>query len=392
MNNMIVFLKRVRRYIYRLCGKVLYYFIPIDMNSIVFQSEGDFWDNAYALFDYMITNKFNDDYKLIWLVQDPQQYQNYRYKNVEFVKRNSDIFKEMLYEQKIMRSSHFFFFTHRGYKQRRKNQVVINLWHGSVVMKACNGVPKIFKTFDYQCCSSPIAAERMRNFTGVRENQIIINSDCRQDYLFSDCKDLIRSFLGNSYNKYILGMPTFKKAKQWTDAVTESWILPVIRNKNEFDRLNAFCKKENILLILKIHHLEDVSFIDATSTTNIRIIKDEDLQKAGIQLYQLIGKTDALLTDFSSVAYDYMLLNKPIGYMVSEKNNYSRGFIIENIEEEMPGEKINNLKDLENFLLNVKDGIDLYKEKRDIIKNKFFVYQNSDNCERLLKLLNISKH
>lgn len=386
-----IFCKKVIRKLSRSLGSIIYRFAPIDENLFVFQSEGDFWDNAYALFEYMVSTGYNSKYRLVWLVNAPSLYEEFNYRNVEFVKYNSFSIKEILYEQKIMRTARYFFFTHRGYINARKNQTVVNLWHGGVVMKAFNGKPSLYKTFDYQCSSSPAAAERMALFTGMTKEQAIINGDCRQDYLFSDCEEKVKNFLGKDYDKYILGMPTFKKTKHWTDAETDSWILPLVKTKEQFEALNDFCKKENVLLVLKVHHLEDTSFVNAGSLTNIRVLKDEDLQKARIQVYELIGKTDALLTDFSSVAYDYMLLDRPIAYMVSEMQDYSRGFIIPNIEDEMAGEKLSSLEDLEIFITNVKFGKDDFHKERKALADKFFVYQKDGNCERLLNILKIEK-
>lgn len=379
------------RRILRDAASVFYRFRKVDKNLFVFQSEVDFWDNARALYEYMISQHLNEKYHLVWLVKNPNIYKQFTKRNIEFVKSDSYHPTEIFKCQKIMHTAHFFFFTHRGYKNANKNQIVVNLWHGGVVMKALEGKPHLYKTFDYQCLVSQAAADRMSLFTGVRKEQVIVNGDCRQDYLFSDCEDKVKKFLGNGYDKYILGMPTFKKTKTWTDAPTESWILPVIKKQIQFEELNTFCKKENILLILKVHHLEDTSFIEAKNLTNIRIIKDEELRNSNIQLYELIGKTNALLTDFSSVAYDYMLLDKPIGYMISEMHSYSRGFIIDKITDEMAGEKILNLDELKKFIVDIKKGVDNYHRERKKILDKFYVYQKDGNCERLLNILNIEK-
>ncbi len=382
--------RKIVKKIFRIWSVVVYRFRKIDDNLIVFQSEGDFWDNARALYEYMISKRLNKKYKLVWIVEDPSLYKRFYTENVEFIKYYSSNFSEIMYYQKIMSTAHYFFFTHRGYNLARKKQIVVELWHGAVAMKAFNTTPVIYKTFDYQVTPSTVTAERMRGFTGMRKEQAIINGDCRWDYLFSDCDEKIKAFLGRGYDKYILGMPTFKKAKYWTDGQTESWILPVIKNKKQFEDLNAFCKKENVLLVLKVHHLEDTSFISAESATNIRIVKDEELQNNDIQLYELIGKSDALLTDFSSVAYDYMLIDKPIGYFVSNIQDYSRGFIIDNIQDEMAGEKISSPDDLYDFIKGTKQGVDNYKDARAKIVDKFFVHKKGGNCERLLKILKIN--
>lgn len=383
------FVKKVYRKALKILSFVFNRFRRIDNRLFVFQSEGDFWDNARALYEYMVSKGLNKEFRLVWFVKEPEMYKRHYRENVQFVASNPVTAKGIFLKQKIMCTARYFFFTHGGYEHSRKGQTVVNLWHGGVVMKAFNGEPILYKTFDYQCSTSYNAAERMGLCTGMTKEQAIINGDCRQDYLFSDCEEKIKKFLGKGYDKYILGMPTFKKTKNWTDAAIDSWILPVVKSKEQFDDLNSFCKTENVLLVLKVHHLEDTSLIDAASLTNIRIVKDEELQQNDIQIYELIGKTDALLTDFSSVAYDYMLLDKPIGYMITEMQNYSRGFIIENIQDEMAGEKLSTLQDLKDFIIGIKEGYDNYKNERKILVDRFFAYPKDGNCERLLKILRI---
>ena len=40
------------------------------------------------------------------------------------------------------------------------------------------------------------------------------------------------------------------------------------------------------------------------------------------KLYELIGISDGLLSDYSSVAVDYLLLDRPLGYVLADYNIY----------------------------------------------------------------------
>jgi len=53
------------------------------------------------------------------------------------------------------------------------------------------------------------------------------------------------------------------------------------------------------------------------------------LEKKQIKLYELIGISDGLLSDYSSVAVDYLLLDRPLGYVLADYNIYKekRGFV-----------------------------------------------------------------
>ena len=45
-------------------------------------------------------------------------------------------------------------------------------------------------------------------------------------------------------------------------------------------------------------------------------------RKKQIKLYELIGISDGLLSDYSSVAVDYLLLDRPLGYVLADYNIY----------------------------------------------------------------------
>ena len=55
------------------------------------------------------------------------------------------------------------------------------------------------------------------------------------------------------------------------------------------------------------------------------------MEKKQIKLYELIGISDGLLSDYSSVAVDYLLLDRPLGYVLADYNIYKekRGFVFE---------------------------------------------------------------
>ena len=107
----------------------------------------------------------------------------------------------------------------------------------------------------------------------------------------------------------------------------------------------------------------------------------------GVQLYRLLECCHALLTDYSTIYFDYLLLDRPVGFMLADIEEYKRGFIIDDPTVEMPGDKLRNLDDLIGFMQRVVDGVDDYSPQRLALRDVVFKYQDNLNCQRLMDLL-----
>ena len=84
----------------------------------------------------------------------------------------------------------------------------------------------------------------------------------------------------------------------------------------------------DVVVILKIHPMQAEKNIFKKKLSHIIFVQDKDLVKWGLQLYQIVGKTDALLTDYSSISTDYILLDKPMGFVIYDIDNYRASCVI----------------------------------------------------------------
>ena len=139
-----------------------------------------------------------------------------------------------------------------------------------------------------------------------------------------------------------------------------------------------------MLLIIKKHPLQTGWSQDTQEFTNIRYVSEAMLEKEKLQLYELIGISDALISDYSTVAVDYLLLDRPLGYVLADYEIYreKRGFVFEDPLEYMPGEKIYNACDLKQFLLHISDGTDDYRAERRKMLSQMH-NQTENYCKRL---------
>lgn len=374
--------------IYEKIMKNLYFYkSKVDSNTIIFESEGDYCDNARALYEYMIENKYNERYNIIWIVNDVDRYKaiNKNIKNVSFISRNNKSLFNFIKFYKMLGNGKFFFFTHPyWFTYKKEEQIIINLWHGTPLK---SGGRDISNAYDYAIIPSKSVLPWFEKFIGVRNNQVIIQGSPRNDLLFENKKVLSKLIKVNSKEKVVLLMPTFRQTEYMKDSdIINPYVIQGITNEKELLKLNDYLKKSKIKLVIKIHHLQLTSFIKDNKLSNIIYIQDKNLNEKNIQLYNFVGECDALLTDYSSIYFDYLLVDKPIGFLIEDINDYkkNRGFIVDNPEDYMPGMKIRKLKELYLFFDNIIIGKDNYKKERKKISKIVNEYQNGDNRKRLL--------
>lgn len=349
---------------------------------LVFETEGDFCDNGRALYEYMLERGLERKYKLIWLVQEPEKLTAHRRDHVRFLRRDSLTARYYISRAKL------FFFTHPYWLRRwRPGQTVVNLWHG-VPLKGSSG-KDMRKCYDYLCISSAKAAWLYDRFLGVDESQVLPLGQPRLDLLYRtrDVSALLGGRqAGRDYDKFLLSMPTFRQTVRWTDgAFANAFSINPVQTLTQLSELNAFLREKRMLLVCKIHHLQKTDFLEQTSLSNILYLKDEDLTAADVQLYELLARADCLLTDYSSVYYDYLLLNRPIGFFVGDMDQYTRGFIMDDPLDWMPGEKIADLAGLYAFLADVSDGRDGYGPDRQRVLARIDDHRDGNNCRRIVE-------
>jgi CDP-glycerol glycerophosphotransferase (TagB/SpsB family) len=363
--------------------------LPIKEN-IVFECESDFADNPRVFYEY-IKNKtdFLNKHKAIWLV-NKVDYCNEHFgtKNVLFFNRNNSKLVNRIKLNYFLGTSKWFIFSHPyWFTNWREKQIVINVSHGISQMKGIS-VTSI-KAFDYAICTCSYTAPFIAMSFNCDPRIIIGLGVPRIDDLF--CKDIVVDRLIPNYidQKIILSMETFKQAKNFKDSESlDAFSINVIHRIDELLDLDHFLQRENCFLIVKIHPLQDVSLLKQMNLTNIFYFTNDDLLYADIRINQLLTNADILLTDYSSVFYDYLFVNRPIGFMVSDIEKYSRGFVYDNPLDEMPGEKIHQLDELKCFITESLKGKDSFIDERKRILEKVIHYKDENNCERLYNWIN----
>jgi len=342
-----------------------------DKNLIFFYSNLGFRDNVKAFYDYLIANGYNKRFRIVVSINDYEDYVGTAPENVSFISNNKGI--------KVFMKAKYAFYCFGKYPIKpAKSQVVVNLWHGTPLKKIGN-LEKGLENVDYNFFSkvlttSPMYVPIMMQIFGCSEEQVDVIGNARNDEMFVE--DKVKDALIKTTAKMILWLPTYRE-------YDDSFLISVL-GEGDLSDLDEFLSIKNCQLIIKLHPLQKLQ--DKFSRfKNIRFLTQEDLKKLDVSVYGLLRNADGLITDYSSVYFDYMLMDRPIAFAVDdmEKYNKERGFIFDNPWDFMPGSNVNKLEDLEMFINDVINGVDSYKEKRHKINDKINYYKDGECCRRI---------
>ena len=96
-----------------------------------------------------------------------------------------------------------------------------------------------------------------------------------------------------------------------------------------------------------------------------------------------------MISDYSSIVFDYMLLDKPIAWAVDDMKDYKIPFLVDDPFTLMPGEKLYCLEDMLGFLSRVSMGQDEFWQERNEIARRYNAPMEGRGSERLADKLGL---
>lgn len=363
----------------------------------------DFADNARALFEYMLENGYNRKYKLVWLVNKPEEFSKWsRNTNVSFLSYHWSVSEKQeerkQYYQALCLAKYIFFTDAYGFARNcRKDQIRVQLWHGCGFKTRVNFV-RCEKRYEYTTVVSELYSQIHQDIYGLRSDQMLVTGYAKEDWLFHPTQKEYKKLLDiPEADKYIFWLPTFRTAKKNMTQLNEYELgtetgFPIIGTEERFVRLNELLYELNVALLIKLHPFQDRSVISDVKLSNIILIDNEQLFEEDIQINELLADADALISDYSSAAVDYMLLDRPIAFTLDDVKEYeeSRGFVFENIKDWLPGKEVYSFEDFCVFVREVAECVDTTKEKRGRLRKQMHKYHDDQNCKRIIEAVGIT--
>lgn len=352
-------------------------------NYILFESAPDLSDNTRAVFDEMLKRGLNKKYRFVWLVKD----KNAKLpviENVFYVDKNS-FFNRMQFKKYNYCSKCIIFCNKAIWKQKRE-QLSVFLTHGSP-MKSIRDHYWIPRDVDY-CLSASKGIEEVTAYEHqVSKERMVSLGFPRNDVLTNESINL-QEFFETKFKKIIVWYPTYRQHKNKGQEERSS-SLPIIHDMQKAIELNECAKKNEVLIVLKPHFAQDVSYVTDLHLSNIVFIKDAFFEEHQISSYEFVGSCDALLTDYSSIYFDYTLCDKPIGVIWEDIEEYkkSQGFALD-LDYYMKGaEKLYVLDELKTFVENVAQDRDVLKEERREIRDVVNFAPDGQNSKRVVDFI-----
>ncbi len=214
----------------------------------------------------------------------------------------------------------------------------------------------------------------------VKEDQILLTGFPRNDAFFLNDQsvpilDEIKSYKKNGTN-LVIYMPTHRK-----EGKGEISTLFDI----DLDKLNQSLILLKTKLFIKLHyfHLNKHNY---KNFSHVYFITDFDISQ---DIYTIIPEFDMLITDYSSIHFDYLLTNKPIIFAPFDQEKYlinDREFYYK-YNDVTPGPKARNWDELLVYIDKFIQNPNLYEEERQAILRKFNKFTDSNNCQRVFSTI-----
>lgn len=314
--------------------------------------------NPKALYEEMKNNEKYKDYKLIWSLRNTER-TDLTGKNTSVVK-----FESFQYYRALAKAKYWIFNSNtRPFLKPRAEQVFLQTWHGTPlkkigcdVEKTGNAMTKFSqinniyteesRKISYMispsayCTEKFISAFRMRDVN--KEDRVLTTGYPRNDFLFKateeDCARIKKELNIPKGKKVILYAPTFRDNKYSAAAGFE------LANYIDFGKAEECLGNDYVILFRAHYFISQRLDIGEYEGFVYDVSQVEDINT----LYVI---SDILITDYSSVFFDYANLKRPIIFYMTDYEEYKnnlRDFYFD--IEQLPGPVVSEQEELVEYI------------------------------------------
>ena len=354
-------------------------------NQIFIESfRGDFYsDSPKYLYQYLYEH-YNDKYDFVWVMN---------HRGIKIPGNPKTVKKYSLkYFKEAAKSKYWLINTRQAaLLSKRPDQIMVSTWHGTPLKKLGFDMGNLYledpqSKFNYKKDSSEwnylispneFTTDKLRS-SFAYEGEVLEYGYPRNDILYTYDDNLIEKI------KTDLNLPHDKKiilyAPTWRD--DESYDIGKVRFNLELD-LNSLKQtlSDEYIVLIRTHY-----FI--SNNLDLSNFKEFAFDVSGYEdITELYLISDILITDYSSVFFDYANLKRPILFYTYDLDKYSnllRGFYLD-IHNDVPGPLLFTTSEVIDAIENIDDVSRQYSEKYDEFYNRFCYIDDGNASKRIVE-------
>ena len=366
LDRIVVCARRCRMALMRFAARCL----PLQ-NVILLESVPPLTDNTFFVYEELLRRGYNKKYRMYWTTHT-QPPDTALPENVFFLRVNPSEFREQLRVNRIIaRAKCIIDCNDYVYKLNRRTKR-IHLKHG-LALKDVPEYNHLIGETDVVCVTADYWVQKTADDHRCDPSVVKPLGFARNDILLHPTPHA---------QKAIIWMPTYRVHKHQSAEMLAQYQkeqpfgVPCIRTEADLADLNAVLAAHDALLYIRLHPAQKGSLGDLHAYSNLRVCDNAFLEARGTPLYAFLTETDALISDFSSIYYDYLLLDKPIALAIQDFDTYRKntGLIVdteEEFREAFPAVFLKTYADLRAFVEQTLRGEDAAREARTAAREKY---------------------
>lgn len=268
----------------------------------------------------------------------------------------------------------------------KKNTLCVQLWHATGALKkfgyedisilnrskfAIERFKKVYASFTHVIVGSDTMSDIFSRSFGTTEEKILRTGIPRTDFFYNE------ELMSNTRSKLLEDYPQLKEKKIILYAPTfRDGVLQISDFPFSIEKMRQELGEEYIL-VLKTHPLISSNLQSDYSTFVLNLSNYTNIN-------DLLLVTDVLISDYSSIPFEFSFLEKPMIFYAYDLDDYriNRG-LCDDYEKMVPGPVVQNTNDLIDVLKNKKYDIN----KIISFKEEWNTYSTGNSSDRVAKFL-----
>lgn len=267
-----------------------------------------------------------------------------------------------------------------GYMKRR------SLLPSALRKRELTALERVRRNVGFMAASSNTSRTALAACYHLEADRIAVTGLPRMDELFRPERSLIVEtfFPGLKPAAFFLCMPTHREPETGYRPEGLSCV-------DRFDSeglylLDAELGKVNGCMLIKLHPNEPSRRAlesEAANTRRIAVTSGDPMPE--IPMYRIIGSADCLITDYSSVYFEYLVLDRPIVFVLSDYDQYvrSRGLLFTPFEHWAPGPCVSSIAALGEQIRLFSNENDLWEPSRRRVREQLIDFPDDRSSERV---------